>query len=61
MKLGVIGCGSRICGFINNCLREIEPNLKLAGIVDPDPEGVKKRLGGKESLCQGAAGWAVGS
>ncbi|MDD5728493.1 MAG: Gfo/Idh/MocA family oxidoreductase [Victivallales bacterium] len=44
IKLGVIGLGSRISSFINNCLRKVEPNLRVVGIVDPDEAGVRKRL-----------------
>jgi predicted dehydrogenase len=44
MKLGVIGYGNRIHGVINSCLREVEPDIKIAGIVDPDEAGVRERL-----------------
>lgn len=44
MKLGVIGYGHRIHGFINSCLREAEPDIKIAGIVDPDEKGVRQKL-----------------
>ncbi len=44
MRLGVIGYGNRINGVINSCLRDAEPDLELAGIVDPDESGVRGRL-----------------
>jgi predicted dehydrogenase len=43
LKIGVIGYGNRINGIIR-CLRDIEPELQLAGIVDPDEAGVRNRL-----------------
>lgn len=44
IRLGVIGYGNRIHGVINHCLREVEPDLRVVGIVDPDQAGVRARL-----------------
>ena len=43
-RLGVVGLGSRISGVINNCLREVDPELRVVGIVDPDEQGARERL-----------------
>ena len=44
IRLGVVGYGSRISGVIKSCLREVEPDIRVAGIVDPDEDGVRSRL-----------------
>lgn len=44
IRLGVIGYGKRINNVINSCLREVEPNIRIAGVVDPDKEGARSRL-----------------
>ena len=44
MKLGVIGYGGRIHGMITRYFRVFAPELKIAGIVDPDEAGVRQRL-----------------
>lgn len=44
IKLGVIGYGDRSNGVVRNCLRQIEPDLRVTGIVDPDEKGVRARL-----------------
>ncbi len=44
IRLGVIGYGNRIHGVINHCLREVEPDLRVVGIVDPNQAGVLARL-----------------
>ena len=43
-RLGVIGYGRRIHGLIHGAFREVEPDLHLAGVVDPDERGVRERL-----------------
>ncbi len=43
-RLGVVGFGGRISGVINNCLREVAPEIRVVGIVDPDEAGARKRL-----------------
>lgn len=44
IKLGVIGHGERISHVIKYCLRKIEPDLRVTGIVDPDEAGARARL-----------------
>ena len=44
IRLGVIGYGSRISDVIKSCLREVEPNIRVVGIVDPDEDGALSRL-----------------
>ncbi len=44
IRLGVIGYGDRIHGVIRHHLRAVEPDLAVAGIVDPDERGVMDRL-----------------
>lgn len=44
MRLGVIGHGDRISGVIRQCLRAVEPELRVVGIVDPDVEAARGRL-----------------
>jgi len=44
INLGVIGFGKRINDFVNNSLRQVDPNIKLAGIVDNDQFSVCNRL-----------------
>jgi predicted dehydrogenase len=43
-RLGVVGLGGRISEVINNCLREVAPDLRIVGIVDPDEPGARERL-----------------
>ena len=44
IRLGVIGHGNRISDVIKSSLREVEPDIRVAGIVDPDEEGARSRL-----------------
>ncbi len=44
IRLGVIGHGLRISGLIKDCWREVEPDLRVVGIVDPDEAGARSRL-----------------
>ncbi|MBN1641942.1 MAG: Gfo/Idh/MocA family oxidoreductase [Anaerolineae bacterium] len=44
VRLGVIGYGGRIRGVIDHCLRAVDPDLRVVGIVDPDQESVRERL-----------------
>ena len=44
MRLGVVGYGNRIHGVIDACVRQVEKNCRVVGVVDPDEEGVRKRL-----------------
>jgi predicted dehydrogenase len=45
MKLGVIGCGGRISGVIRGPLLSADPELRVVGVVDPDADGARARLG----------------
>ena len=44
IRLGVVGYGNRINGVIQHNLRQVEPDLRVAGIVDPDEQGARQRL-----------------
>jgi len=44
MRIGVAGFGRRISGVINHQLAKIVPEIRVAGIVDPDEEGARSRL-----------------
>jgi len=44
IRLGVVGYGRRIHGVIEHCLRAVEPDIAVVGIVDPDEAGVRARL-----------------
>jgi predicted dehydrogenase len=48
--MGVVGYGRRIHGVIDRCLRRVEPDVRVVGIVDPDESGVRQRL----AECDGA-------
>lgn len=43
-RLGVIGYGRRIHGMISGPFRQIDADLRVVAIVDPDEEGVRSRL-----------------
>ncbi|HQK95856.1 MAG TPA: Gfo/Idh/MocA family oxidoreductase [Armatimonadota bacterium] len=44
IRLGVMGFGGRISSMINHVFREVEPDIRVVGIVDPDEEGARSRL-----------------
>ena len=44
MRLGVIGYGNRIHGVINGAFRQVDPQVRVVGVVDPDEQGVRQRL-----------------
>lgn len=44
IRLGVIGYGGRASGVVNTCLRGVEPDIRVVGIVDPDEQGARSRL-----------------
>ena len=44
IRLGVIGHGGRVSSFIKENLRQIEPDVRVVGIVDPDQAGARDRL-----------------
>lgn len=43
-RLGVVGYGRRIDGVIRHNLRQLEPDLRVVGVVDPDNAGARSRL-----------------
>ena len=45
VRLGVIGYGRRIHGLIHGAFREAEPDLRLVGVVDPNEQGARARIG----------------
>lgn len=44
IRLGVIGHGGRVSSFIKDNMRALEPDARVAGIVDPDRAGATERL-----------------
>ncbi len=44
IRLGVIGHGGRVSGLINQYLRDLAPDLRVVGIVDPDEASARARL-----------------
>ena len=44
IRMGVAGHGNRISGVIKRLLREVEPDIRVVGIVDPDEAGARSRL-----------------
>ena len=44
IKLGVVGHGRRVSSVINDCIRPLAPDLRVAAIVDPDRESALSRL-----------------
>jgi len=44
IRLGVVGYGSRVSGMIRWAFREVEPDLRVVGIVDPDEQAARARL-----------------
>ena len=44
IRMGVMGHGGRISGVIKSCLRGVDPDIRVVGIVDPDEEGARSRL-----------------
>ena len=44
MRLGVVGFGGRTHGLVYGPFREAALDIRVAGIVDPDEKGVRKRL-----------------
>ena len=43
IRLGVIGCGGR-AGALVRQIAEMDPAVELAGVLDPDADGVRSRL-----------------
>ena len=46
VRLGVIGYGRRSHGLIHGPFGEVEPDLRLVGVVDPDEQGARVRIDG---------------
>ena len=44
LRLGVIGYGRRVHGLIKGSFREVEPDLRLVGVVDPNEQGARTRI-----------------
>ena len=44
IRIGVVGHGSRISGVVKHLLREVEPDIRVVGIVDPDEAGARSGL-----------------
>lgn len=44
IRLGVVGHGNRISSVIKDILRAVDPDIRVAGIVDPDEGGARSRL-----------------
>lgn len=44
IRLGVAGHGSRISGVIKQHLRDVDPDVRVVAIVDPDEAGARSRL-----------------
>jgi len=44
IRLGVVGHGNRISHMIKYPMREVAPDLRVVGIVDPNEEAARKRL-----------------
>lgn len=44
IRLGVIGYGRRISSLIQSVFQQVEPDIHVVGIVDPDEVGVRKWL-----------------
>ncbi|MHC4872312.1 MAG: Gfo/Idh/MocA family protein, partial [Planctomycetota bacterium] len=43
-RLGVVGYGRRSHGVIEGSLRKVDPDLRVAAVVDDDEKGVRERL-----------------
>ncbi|MEW6357460.1 MAG: Gfo/Idh/MocA family oxidoreductase [Planctomycetota bacterium] len=44
IRLGVMGHGGRISGMIKSVFRQVAPDLRVVGVVDPDEPGARSRL-----------------
>ncbi|MBN2301165.1 MAG: Gfo/Idh/MocA family oxidoreductase [Lentisphaerae bacterium] len=44
IRIGVAGFGRRISSVINHVLRDVDPDIRVVGIVDPDEKGARSRL-----------------
>jgi predicted dehydrogenase len=44
IRMGVVGHGSRVSGVVKHLLRDVDPDIRVVGIVDPDEAGARSRL-----------------
>ena len=44
IRVGVVGHGGRMSGVVKQLLREVAPEIRVVGIVDPDEAGARSRL-----------------
>ena len=44
LRIGVVGCGLRVSSFITNSLKEIQPDVRIVAVIDPDEAGACSRL-----------------
>lgn len=44
MNIGVVGFGKRIRGVVYGPIKEVDPEVRVTGVVDPDEKGVRSRL-----------------
>jgi len=44
LRIGVVGYGLRISTFVKSCLREVQPDIRISGIVDTNEEVALSRL-----------------
>lgn len=44
IRIGVIGLGARMSGVINGPLKQVAPDVRVVGIVDPNEEAARGRL-----------------
>jgi len=44
IRLGVVGLGARMSGVINAPLKELAPDVRVVGVVDPNEDGARGRL-----------------
>jgi len=44
IRLGVIGFGGRMSGVVNSVMKQVNPSVRVVGIVDPNEEAVRGRL-----------------
>jgi predicted dehydrogenase len=47
-RIGVVGYGGRVSRFVPGVLRQVDPDVRIVGVVDPDEEGVRSRLEGHD-------------
>ncbi|MFP6591760.1 MAG: Gfo/Idh/MocA family oxidoreductase, partial [Candidatus Latescibacterota bacterium] len=43
-RLGIVGYGGRIHGMVTGPFRQVDPDLRVVAVVDPDEPRVRERL-----------------